>query len=394
MFATLLERIHRIISHPQWAWIGLWVGLAFFIVALVVMIRTSWGQSHPLRKCAGLSLLVHLLLAGYATTVQIVSATGMPHRGGMNLLLVDGSDDGSDQGIDDPAAPADGTPGNNSAMVTANYPNSSVSGAVEMASKPMVAPPLLELPPAKVPEAAPEVADAKPDVTPPEKPIVDAPKVQQDNAQEPIPPSPSPPPTNLVADDKSAEKATEPLPAMSDASPIAKIPDPPSTSQVGDWKSGAPSSGNLPAQPAPEGPTVAATAPTAAEDKNHLASTAVGTSAPVVSGPVVETGNPAVADRAVPEIYSDRVSPDRGDIVRRRGGSAEGESAVQAALHWLAANQSSDGRWNADKFGAMQEMAVPGKERIGAGGNGSKADTAVTGLALLAFLGAGNTHLH
>jgi hypothetical protein len=96
----------------------------------------------------------------------------------------------------------------------------------------------------------------------------------------------------------------------------------------------------------------------------------------------------------VPEIYSDRVSPDRGDIVRRRGGSAEGESAVQAALHWLAANQSSDGRWNADKFGAMQEMAVPGKERIGAGGNGSKADTAVTGLALLAFLGAGNTHLH
>ena len=91
----------------------LWLGLATLIVTLVVLICTSWGQSHPLRKCAGLSLLAHLLLFGYATTVQIVTGTGNGHHGGgMNLLLIDGSADGADVGIDDPEAPLTDTPWN------------------------------------------------------------------------------------------------------------------------------------------------------------------------------------------------------------------------------------------------------------------------------------------
>jgi hypothetical protein len=77
-----------------------------------------------------------------------------------------------------------------------------------------------------------------------------------------------------------------------------------------------------------------------------------------------------------------------------RGGSPEGESAVQSALRWLAANQSADGRWDAAGFGAHQDLAAPPNVRQGAGGAGSKADSAMTGLALLAFLGSGNTHLH
>ena len=48
----------------------LWLGLAAFSVTLVVLIWTRWGQYRPLRKCLLLSLLAHLLLAGYATTVQ------------------------------------------------------------------------------------------------------------------------------------------------------------------------------------------------------------------------------------------------------------------------------------------------------------------------------------
>src|SRR5215831_1424095 len=96
--------VHRFLTHPQLAWILLWLGLAFLILALLVMIRTSWGQSHPLRKCAALSLLAHLLLAGYATTVHIVTGVAGAHRGGMNLLLVDGSADGSDDGYDESVA--------------------------------------------------------------------------------------------------------------------------------------------------------------------------------------------------------------------------------------------------------------------------------------------------
>src|SRR4029079_6650299 len=74
----------------------------------------------------------------------------------------------------------------------------------------------------------------------------------------------------------------------------------------------------------------------------------------------------------------------------RRGGSAESEAAVQAALQWLAGNQSSDGRWDADRFGAGKEEKILGQDRQGAG---ARAYTAMTGLALLTFLGAGNTHL-
>jgi hypothetical protein len=93
---------------------------------------------------------------------------------------------------------------------------------------------------------------------------------------------------------------------------------------------------------------------------------------------------------AVPRLYHDRTAGDRDAVARRRGGSAESEAAVQAALNWLAANQSSDGRWDADRFGAGQERNILGQDRQGAG---ARADTAMTGLALLAFLGAGNTHL-
>jgi hypothetical protein len=102
----------------------------------------------------------------------------------------------------------------------------------------------------------------------------------------------------------------------------------------------------------------------------------------------VKTMN-ATGDAAVPQIYQDRTADDRAAVARRRGGSAETEAAVQGALKWLAASQSHDGRWDADRFGAGEERTVLGHDRQGAG---ARADTATTGLALLAFLGAGHTH--
>ncbi len=105
----------------------------------------------------------------------------------------------------------------------------------------------------------------------------------------------------------------------------------------------------------------------------------VGTSA----GNSDQTGKP-------PPLYGDRTSENRGAVIRARGGSPEAEAAVQAALKWLAANQSADGRWESARHGGGREMHVLGQDREGAG---AKADTAMTGLALLAFLGAGNTHL-
>ncbi len=109
------------------------------------------------------------------------------------------------------------------------------------------------------------------------------------------------------------------------------------------------------------------------------------------SQPMVEVASAPIASRGVPDAYADRFAADRAELVRRRGGSAESEAAVQNALQWLADNQSADGRWDADRYGAGHETAALGQNRQGAG---ARADTAMTGLALLAFLGAGNTHQH
>jgi len=95
------------------------------------------------------------------------------------------------------------------------------------------------------------------------------------------------------------------------------------------------------------------------------------------------------ADAAVPLLYADRVGGRRAAAAAARGGSLDTEQAVQGALAWLAAAQAADGRWSAGQHGGGVERAVQGHDRRGAG---AKSDHGVTGLALLAFLGAGHTH--
>lgn len=87
--------------------------------------------------------------------------------------------------------------------------------------------------------------------------------------------------------------------------------------------------------------------------------------------------------------FANRQRSDRLGFVLREGGSRETEAAVRAALGWLAATQSSDGSWNASRYGAGQEQAVLGHNRSGAG---ARSDTGVSSLALLAYLGAGHSH--
>lgn len=52
----------------------LWLGLSVLIVALLVLMYTRWGAMKPLRKCLGLSVAAHLLLAAYSTTVYVAPA--------------------------------------------------------------------------------------------------------------------------------------------------------------------------------------------------------------------------------------------------------------------------------------------------------------------------------
>ena len=87
--------------------------------------------------------------------------------------------------------------------------------------------------------------------------------------------------------------------------------------------------------------------------------------------------------------FANRVGSAKQEALLRTGGNVDTEQAVAAALKFLASAQRSDGAWDPAASRAGRERAPLGMNR---GGAGSRAETAITGLALLALIGAGNTH--
>jgi len=75
----------------------------------------------------------------------------------------------------------------------------------------------------------------------------------------------------------------------------------------------------------------------------------------------------------------------RPALVRRRGGTAESEAAVERGLRWLIAHQRNDGSWSFDHNRSLCRGACrnPGKH---------PSSVAATALAVLPLLGAGYTH--
>lgn len=92
---------------------------------------------------------------------------------------------------------------------------------------------------------------------------------------------------------------------------------------------------------------------------------------------------------AVAAIWRNRTAPDRREIVERFGGSVRTEQAVASALEWLALHQSAEGYWDSDGFFDR----CPAGDRCEGPAIEGGSDAGLTGLALLAFLGAGHTHL-
>lgn len=83
-------------------------------------------------------------------------------------------------------------------------------------------------------------------------------------------------------------------------------------------------------------------------------------------------------------IYKLRVPEKRRQFIEELGGSLETEEAVEQALKWLGKTQSDDGRWDVDGFKLLADCGGAGDRKDG--------DVAVTGLSLLAYLGAGYMH--
>jgi hypothetical protein len=85
----------------------------------------------------------------------------------------------------------------------------------------------------------------------------------------------------------------------------------------------------------------------------------------------------ATGGGGLPTGYSNRKGKAKGKAVRKGGGDAKTESAVESALKWLALHQEPDGSWDPMKY-----------EGKGLNDRGS-----ITGAALLPFLGAGHNEL-
>jgi hypothetical protein len=122
--------------------------------------------------------------------------------------------------------------------------------------------------------------------------------------------------------------------------------------------------------------------------------------------PLADPLRPAAsATTFVPKLYQLREKSRREETLRRRGGSALTERAVERGLAWLARHQSPDGRWSLRSYTehlrdvSRRDLEHPdwdGRGRSDSRGGSDKArdgDTAGTGLALLSFLGHGDTHL-
>ena len=294
-------------------WLVLWLVLATLTVLLLILLRTRWSQARPWRKCAILSLWVHLLLAVVATTVRIV--TGAPETGGdkpIRVVVI-------------------------SVTEVQAEPEEEITPDWEQPEDPALVPPELE--PLEAPTLEPL---AGPDESVMER-IVES---------EPTPTPPAPPSPVL--------------------GPVEAPPDPAAESLVHDTPAHDVSATHSHEQPTDSEPTEAnATAEKLAP-------------AELVPTPTAQDKLP------LPTTYADRFAEDRDQMVQQRGGSAQTERAVKAALGWLAANQSKNGGWDASRFGAGQERGVVlGQYR---NDTGFHADTGVSGLALLVFLGAGHTH--
>ena len=96
----------------------------------------------------------------------------------------------------------------------------------------------------------------------------------------------------------------------------------------------------------------------------------------------------AVDSVGLQEMFTLRQADIRRQHIKLFGGTDESEVAVNQGLAWLAAHQNKDGSWSLHAF----HVNCQGKHPNCGGAGSVRSNTAATGLSLLPFLAAGNTH--
>ncbi|MFO0897948.1 MAG: prenyltransferase/squalene oxidase repeat-containing protein [Pirellulales bacterium] len=118
--------------------------------------------------------------------------------------------------------------------------------------------------------------------------------------------------------------------------------------------------------------------------------------AELVTGPADPPGNRpersevvrALATAGRARMFEGRDPRVRAQVVEQEGGTTFTEAAVARGLRWIARHQNENGSWSLHSFQFAGDCDGQ------CGGQGDFSDTAGTALALLPFLGAGQTHEH
>ncbi|HTN75704.1 MAG TPA: hypothetical protein VL096_10680 [Pirellulaceae bacterium] len=379
--------------------IVLWGGLAGLTIALLVLMRTRFGQARPLSKCIALSLYAHVLLMTYAYGTKLVIPA--PPGGGdaedvVQLQLLAGEDAYSQASdptqLDDALSPA---PWDQLPVETPPESSLAAPARQDTQVRDDAAPPLLEE--SRPPELE-STADTstksetppRPDVPVPDVPQrakpaeisatpADVPEVQRREIVDSIQPAAASP-ARLKTSDAIAGAEQPPEELLGDpAERVQQLTELMTTSNIADALA---ASSDLLKASRPEATSLANATAVAAASSASLV---------WINRELTARVPRRLADgEPVPELYRMRVAADRHRIARRLGATKESDKAVDAAIRWLSLNQADDGHWSAKQFGAGEERKVLGQDRQGAGAD---ADTGISGLALLSLLGAGHTHL-
>ncbi len=343
------------------------LGIIFAIIAISLAIAswTRWGQSKPLTKCVALAVLAHVWLLMYAYGTRIIHPGNGDGPGAAGLPI--------DQAVTFQMLPSPAPL--LSAQDDANTKSDEQSETEQIVAPEWAKPlevPLPDLLPKDSPDPSPSNVDvlANVDFQLPAELLDIGDMLQlpmetsEDAAQvQPIPLIPT-------VESSVSEMQLPPLDTAGQEQPTTNPMVVPEDMLGNDLTLPSPS----------------------AEPQGNLVSLSrLDQGMPSLAATSAKELTPKTEPQPSRDIYQLRFSPQRSQTAYQNGGDAKSEAAVAAALAYLARTQQRDGSWNAALYGAGRETGTLNENRYGTGG---KADTAMTGLSLLAFLGDGHTHLN
>ena len=412
---------------------GLLIALALCALTILLLLRARWSKLAPLVRCIWISVLIHLALAFAAMTIRFASLEPPKgvHRGPVTLAWFPG-----DGGISLTSPGGTGGDANAASAIPTVAPE---ENALTLAEQPFLEQPgenPTQENPAEFPvEAAPATAS---------EPL----HVAEPNTNSASNESPAPPFEQPVSD-AALSQLTERDPPQAGSPSVdiaASIPQPSPGATSGDTPLANPNATPIAAD-ASTGTDAPVESEALQENQSHdpiAPSAELAESEPTISAAIASSQLPpndstdsAGFPRNLPTednalvwsppdpslqplraektgsrlqrfsqasagerngvnagsdpqlIYANRASESRSAAAKRFGGSETTEASVAAALDWLASVQSRDGRWDASRYEAGREIMLEGQDRHSAG---KTSDSGVTALALLTFLGAGQTH--